>query len=136
MGEGGARGVRLFRDNRNQTVRIPVEFELPGDRATIRRAGARLIVERVRRVGLLSLLSGWEPVPETPPDPDDPVLAVIEILPLAASVADQDGSIRETLEARGRSIGGDDLWFAAQAHALDLTLVSANENELRRIEGL
>ena len=28
-----AREVRLFRNNRNQAIRIPVEFERPGDRA-------------------------------------------------------------------------------------------------------
>lgn len=30
--------MRLFRNNRNQAIRIPVEFELPGDRAVIRKA--------------------------------------------------------------------------------------------------
>ena len=30
------REVSLFRKNRNQAIRIPVEFELPGDRALIR----------------------------------------------------------------------------------------------------
>ena len=47
MPEDGAREVRLFRNNRNQAVRIPVEFELPGDRAIIRKEGDRLIIEPV-----------------------------------------------------------------------------------------
>jgi antitoxin VapB len=31
------RHVRLFRNGRNQALRIPVEFELPGDEAIIHR---------------------------------------------------------------------------------------------------
>ena len=41
-----ARQVRLFRNGRNQAVRIPREFELPGREATIRKVGERLILER------------------------------------------------------------------------------------------
>ncbi len=33
------RRVKLFRDGRNQAVRIPVEFELPGEEALLRREG-------------------------------------------------------------------------------------------------
>jgi len=33
------RHVRLFRNGRNQAVRIPVEFELPGDEAIMHRDG-------------------------------------------------------------------------------------------------
>jgi hypothetical protein len=36
--------VRLFRNGRNQAVRIPVEFELPGDEAILRREGDRLVI--------------------------------------------------------------------------------------------
>ena len=46
------RRVRLFRNNRNQAIRIPVEFELPGSEAIISRDGDRLIIEPVRRKGL------------------------------------------------------------------------------------
>ncbi len=42
------RHVRLFRNGRNQAVRIPVEFELPGDEAVIHRDGDRLVIEPVR----------------------------------------------------------------------------------------
>jgi antitoxin VapB len=31
--------AKLFRNNRSQAVRIPAEFELPGDRVLIRREG-------------------------------------------------------------------------------------------------
>jgi antitoxin VapB len=41
--------VELFRNGRNQAVRIPVEFELPGDEAIMHRDGDRLVIEPVRK---------------------------------------------------------------------------------------
>ena len=64
------RPVRLFRNNRNQAVRIPVEFELPGNEATIRRVGNRLIIEPVGKTGLLDMLATWEPLDVDFPDTD------------------------------------------------------------------
>jgi antitoxin VapB len=46
------RRVRLFRNGRNQAVRIPVEFELPGDEAIMHRDGDRLVIEPARKRGL------------------------------------------------------------------------------------
>lgn len=66
------RRVRLFRNNRNQAIRIPVEFELPGPEATISRDGNRLIIEPVRPRGLAALLDSWEPLADEFPDIDDP----------------------------------------------------------------
>jgi antitoxin VapB len=40
------RHVRLFRNGRNQAIRIPRDLELPGEEAIIRREGARLISSR------------------------------------------------------------------------------------------
>jgi antitoxin VapB len=51
------RQVRLFRNNRNQAIRIPVEFELPGSEAIISRDGNRLIIEPVSKSSLLELLA-------------------------------------------------------------------------------
>ncbi len=72
------REARLFRNNRNQAVRIPVEFELPGKRVTIRRDGDRLIIEPMQKPGLLALLASWEPcneafptIEDTPANPED-----------------------------------------------------------------
>ena len=39
------RHVRLFRNGRNQAVRIPREFELPGTEAVIHKDGDRLVIE-------------------------------------------------------------------------------------------
>src|SRR5438477_429234 len=40
------RHVKLFKNGRNQAVRIPREFELPGEDAIMRKEGDRLIIER------------------------------------------------------------------------------------------
>lgn len=66
------RHVRLFRNGRNQAVRIPVEFELPGDEAIIHRDGDRLVIEPVRKRGLLALLKTMKPLDEEFPEIDDP----------------------------------------------------------------
>ncbi len=66
------RQVRLFRNNRNQAIRIPVEFELPGSEAIISRDGDRLIIEPVRKRGLAALLDSWEPLDEEFPEIADP----------------------------------------------------------------
>jgi antitoxin VapB len=58
------RHVRLFRSGRNQAVRIPVEFELPGDEAIMYRDGDRLVIEPVRRRGLMALLATMKPPDE------------------------------------------------------------------------
>lgn len=44
-----SRPVKLFRNGRNQAVRIPREYELPGDDAVMRREGDRLIIEPSQR---------------------------------------------------------------------------------------
>lgn len=46
------------------------------------------------------------------------------------------GRIRASLEMRGRPIGPMDLLLAAQAAAGNLVLVTNNEKEFRRVEGL
>ncbi|QPC92151.1 antitoxin [Mesorhizobium sp. INR15] len=61
--------AKLFRNNRSQAVRIPVEFELPGDKVLISREGDRLVIEAVRKPGLTALLSQW--AKEAPLGPED-----------------------------------------------------------------
>ena len=65
------RHVRLFRNGRNRAVRIPREFELEGNEAIIYKEGDRLIIELVRKGGLLALLATLEPIEETFPDVDE-----------------------------------------------------------------
>jgi len=65
------RHVRLFRNGRNQALRIPREFEFEGDEAILRKEGHRLIVEPVRKGRLLELLNSLEPLEEPFPDVDE-----------------------------------------------------------------
>lgn len=56
--------VKLFRNGRNQAVRIPREWELPGEDAIIFREGERLIIEPTQPRSLLSLLASLSPIDE------------------------------------------------------------------------
>ena len=58
------RRVRLFKNGRNQAVRIPREFELPGDEAIMRKDGDRLILEPSAPTSLLAVLAALEPIDE------------------------------------------------------------------------
>ena len=74
------RRVRLFRNGRNQAVRIPVEFELPGEEADMHRDGDRLVIEPVRKRCLVALLKSMKPLGEDFPTIDDPVAAPERVL--------------------------------------------------------
>jgi antitoxin VapB len=65
------RHVKLFKNGRNQAVRIPREFELPGEDAIMRKEGERLIIEPTTPKSLLALLATLAPLDEEfPPIPD------------------------------------------------------------------
>jgi tRNA(fMet)-specific endonuclease VapC len=63
-------------------------------------------------------------------------LAPLEMVDFDYKAADYYGAIRAELEVKGKPIGAYDLMIAAQALSLDLTLVTNNEREFRRIPGL
>ena len=70
------RHVKLFKNGRNQAVRIPREFELPGDDAIMRKDGHKLIIEAAPPQSLLALLATLESLDDDfPPmldrEPDD-----------------------------------------------------------------
>ena len=58
------RHVRLFRNGRNQALRIPRDLELPGRAATLRKEGPRLIVEPLAGPSLLEVLAKLKPIDE------------------------------------------------------------------------
>ena len=58
------RHVKLFKNGRSQAVRIPREFELPGEDAIMRKEGTRLIIEPAPPPSLLELLATLEPIEE------------------------------------------------------------------------
>jgi antitoxin VapB len=61
------RHVRLFRNGRNQALRIPRDLELPGRAATLRKEGSRLIIEPVAGPSLLAVLATLKPIDEDVP---------------------------------------------------------------------
>ena len=72
------RHVKLFKNGRNQAVRIPREFELPGEDAIMRKEGPRLIIEPAPPRSLLAVLATlpdldeeFPPFEDIPPEPVD-----------------------------------------------------------------
>lgn len=65
------RHVKVFKNGRNQAVRIPREFEFPGDEAIMRKDGDRLIIEPAPPKSLLSVLATLLPIKDDFPAIDD-----------------------------------------------------------------
>jgi len=66
----------------------------------------------------------------------DAVLGVLEVLPFEAPADRTYGALRARLEQGGKLIGANDLLIAAQAIALGHVLVTDNEREFARVDGL
>jgi tRNA(fMet)-specific endonuclease VapC len=64
------------------------------------------------------------------------ILRGLRVKPIEPPTDAHYGRIRANLQRRGRLIGPNDLWIAAHALALDLTLVTANTGEFSRVPGL
>lgn len=64
------------------------------------------------------------------------ISSLIPPLPMPIQAAKYYGNIRTELEKIGKPIGNNDLWIAAHALALDLTIVTNNLKEFRRITHL
>lgn len=67
--------MKLFKNGRNQAVRIPREFELPGEDAVVRKEGDRLIIEPAPPKSLLAVLAtlkkldeDFPAISDSPPD--------------------------------------------------------------------
>jgi tRNA(fMet)-specific endonuclease VapC len=61
---------------------------------------------------------------------------LMQVLPLPAEAAGIHGVIRAGLEVKGQMIGANDIWIAAHAKAMNLTLVTNNVREFKGIAGL
>ncbi|WP_309605844.1 AbrB/MazE/SpoVT family DNA-binding domain-containing protein [Phenylobacterium sp.] len=73
------RHVKLFKNGRNQAVRIPREFELPGQHAIMHREGDRLILEAAAPTSLLAVLAALSPINDEFPEIDDPAPGPVEL---------------------------------------------------------
>jgi tRNA(fMet)-specific endonuclease VapC len=63
-------------------------------------------------------------------------LSRLPILELVPPVEHRYSELRAALERKGQTIGGNDMWIAAHALTEGLTLVTANEAEFSRVDGL
>ena len=61
------------------------------------------------------------------------LLEALDTLPLTTEVASHYGELRAHLRSIGTPIGPNDLWIAAHARALNLTLVTNNTGEFSRV---
>jgi tRNA(fMet)-specific endonuclease VapC len=64
------------------------------------------------------------------------VLDAFEILPFETPAEITYGDLRARLEAAGKPIGGNDMLIAAHAVSLGHTIVTDNEREFSRVDGL
>lgn len=64
------------------------------------------------------------------------VLSVLEVLPFDAPADTTYGLLRARLEQSGEPIGANDLLIAAQALSLGHVLVTDNQREFARVDGL
>ena len=65
------RRAALFRNGRNQAVRIPREIEMAGSEVLIRKDGDSLVLTPVRQNKLRDLLASWEPMGDLLPEVED-----------------------------------------------------------------
>ena len=73
------RRVKLFKYGRSQAVRIPREFELPGEDAIIRKEGQRLIIEAAPPRSLLAVLATLQTLDENFPPIEDPPAEPVDL---------------------------------------------------------
>ena len=62
--------------------------------------------------------------------------SMMQIAPLTAATGEHYGQIRAALQQQGEMIGNNDLWLAAHARAEGWIMVTNNEREFSRVEGL
>jgi len=66
----------------------------------------------------------------------DEYLRYVDVLDYASDAARHYAQIRAALKAKGAMIGANDLFIAAHARCLGMTLATNNTREFRRVTGL
>lgn len=66
----------------------------------------------------------------------DIVLSAFDVLAIERPIDSVYGDLRARLERAGTPIGANDLWIAAQALSLGHRMVTDNEREFSRVDGL
>lgn len=92
----------------------------------------------ISSITLAELLHGVEKSqqPERNLNQVEDFVSRLEVLDYGTGAAAHYGDIRAGLERRGTPIGVNDLHIAAHARSAGLTLVTNNEREFERIQGL
>lgn len=78
---GMVKHAKVFRNGRNRAIRIPVEFDFPGDDVTITKEDdGRIVIEPVRsKMNLSEWLDSLEPLDEEFPDVDEGLLPLDDV---------------------------------------------------------
>ena len=66
----------------------------------------------------------------------DELTSMIQVVELDENVAHHYAEIRQNLASKGQIIGANDLWLAAHACANHWVMVTNNEKEFTRVDGL
>jgi len=66
----------------------------------------------------------------------DELTSIIPVIDLDEKTADHYAQIRKELAVQGQMIGNNDLWLAAHARANNWIMVTNNEKEFLRVDGL
>lgn len=74
------RRAKLFRNGRSQAIRIPKEFEMPGEEVVLHKEGNRLIVEPANDdESFFAMLASWEPIDDEFPDIDSDLIPADDV---------------------------------------------------------
>ncbi|WP_447725663.1 antitoxin [Sphingomonas koreensis] len=76
---GAERHVKLFKNGRSQAVRIPREFELPGEDAVMRKEDGKLIIEAAKPQSLLKVLAALRDLGDEFPPINDPLPQPVDL---------------------------------------------------------
>jgi virulence-associated protein VagC len=136
--------ARVFRSGNSQ-VRLPKQFRVKSKEVEIFRRGNEIVLRKAKgnMVRAFDLLAG---LPEDfeirgrgkdrPQKRLSELLNWLPALTLPEKAGQAYGTMRADLAARGQMIGNNDLWIASHALAAELTLVTDNEKEFRRVRRL
>lgn len=114
----------------SQAIRLPKEFRLDVEQVEIFRRGDEIVL-REHPVNAAAIFDALANLPA-----DLLAEGREDVAPLPEAAGEHYGQIRAALQRKGEPIGNNDLWLAAHARAEAWILVTNNEREFLRVEGL
>ena len=73
------RHVKFFKNGRNQAVRIPRKFELPGEDAIMRKEDGKIIIEAASPRSLLAVMAGLSPISDELPSVNESAPSPVDL---------------------------------------------------------